>query len=150
MHSGRAHSRRSHARGTPSLRRTVELIRYRVFTVCNSTLGITHSHTLPSTARKSVSGGAKSNSLPLSMSAISVAVASTSETIWVERMITRSPARSSNQVAKSHSFLRIEPHSRLIDDQEVWIVQKRLSNADALSHPPREFPKRARTRNSTD
>ena len=83
---------------TPSLRRIVLLTRYTCFTAFRSALGITHSQMRPSTLRSSSSGAACATKLPFEISAMSVAVASTSETMCVDRITMRWPESSDSKL----------------------------------------------------
>ena len=64
---------------------------------------------------------------------MSVATASTSETMWVERITIRS-RKLGKQVAEPHAFFRVEAGGRLIHNKKLGIVQQGLGDAHALAH----------------
>jgi len=39
------------------------------------------------------------------------------------------------QVAEAHPLLGVQPHGRLVHDQQLRIVEQRLGNAHSLAHP---------------
>jgi len=47
------------------------------------------------------------------------------------------------EVAEANPLLRIEAARGLVDDQQTWIVEERLGDADALPHPTREISQTA-------
>ena len=72
------------------------------------------------------------------MTAMRSAIASTSETMWVERITMRPWPSSAEQVAEAHPLLGVEPHRRLVDDEQLGVAEQRLRDADALAHAARE------------
>ncbi len=66
------------------------------------------------------------------------AIASTSETMWVERMTVRPLPELGEQVAEAHALLGVEPHGGLVDDEQLGVAEQRLGDADALAHAARE------------
>ncbi len=64
--------------------------------------------------------------------------ASTSDMMWVDRRIVCRSAQLSDQVADLANLDRIETGSRLVEDQDVGIVDHRLGQTDALAKPSRQ------------
>jgi len=68
------------------------------------------------------------------------ATASTSETMWVERITTRPCCHLGQQVAEAHPLLRVEPHRRLVDDHQLRIPQEGLGDPTRCRMPPENVP----------
>ena len=100
---------------------------------CSSALGTTHSHTFPSTAGK-VFGRSVGNQLALRDQG----------DVGGRRFDVRHDMGRENddaiageireQIAEADPLFRIQSGRGFIDDQQLWIVQQRLRDADALPH----------------
>src|SRR5690242_16118453 len=85
---------------TPSERRAMDVTENSWRVAVKSALGTVHSQTLSCTERSKSSGDACATKLPFATMAMSVATASTSETMCVERITMRSPASSESKLRK--------------------------------------------------
>ena len=74
---------------------------------------------------------------------MSVAVASTSETMCVERMTIAFAREFGEQIAKADALFGVEAGGGLIDDEQLRVVEQGLRDADALLHASRESAQRA-------